>query len=409
MLIIVASLMLPFFAHASNTVGTINVGSVYGWGEKAGWLNFGTPNSSVVITDSRLTGYFWSDAFGWVNLAPNLGGVFNNNNGVLSGAAWAEGLGYIDFTGIVINSVGRFTGTSGTAGSLFGRITFDCDNCSVTTDYRPANVRPSPVSGGGGGGGGGGFIPAPNPGLLNTNNSNVNTNTNVAVNTNVSANTNSGTPVASAPIPAPVAVITLKPPATKLAKTLKLGDKSNDVKALQKFLNSNLYIIVKTGTGSPGKESNLFGAATKAALIKFQTKYNLLAEKGFVGPKTRQFINDITNPPKLAIPTPAKPAVPVAVIVPSVANLKPPAVALKKTINPGASSSDIQLLQKFLNANGYVIAKSGAGSLGKETTLFGSGSKAALIKFQTDFKLLSEKGYVGPKTRAFINGLSTNK
>lgn len=57
---------------------------------------------------------------------------------------------------------------------LVGTLTFDCDNCSVVTDYRPQNFRtvipPSSSGGGGGSSGGGGIItqppipsPAPSP------------------------------------------------------------------------------------------------------------------------------------------------------------------------------------------------------------------------------------------------------
>jgi peptidoglycan hydrolase-like protein with peptidoglycan-binding domain len=60
-------------------------------------------------------------------------------------------------------------------------------------------------------------------------------------------------------------------------------------------------------------------------------------------------------------------------------------------------------MQKFLNASGFVIAKTGAGSPGKETTYFGSATKAALIKFQKAKKISPASGFFGPMTRAVAN------
>jgi hypothetical protein len=48
----------------------------------------------------------------------------------------------------------------------------------------------------------------------------------------------------------------------------------------------------------------------------------------------------------------------------------------------GYKGTDVARLQAFLNANGFIVNKSGAGSIGHETTVFGSATKNALIKFQ---------------------------
>ena len=65
-----------------------------------------------------------------------------------------------------------------------------------------------------------------------------------------------------------------------------------DVKALQKFLNTNGFIIAKAGPGSLGKETATFGAATRGALINFQRSVGISAS-GFLGPVTRDYINSI--------------------------------------------------------------------------------------------------------------------
>ena len=59
-------------------------------------------------------------------------------------------------------------------------------------------------------------------------------------------------------------------------------------------------------------------------------------------------------------------------------------------------------LQKFLNATGYTIALSGAGSKGNEINIFGSRTTQALMKFQKDNGMTAD-GVVGPKVRDFLN------
>jgi peptidoglycan hydrolase-like protein with peptidoglycan-binding domain len=63
--------------------------------------------------------------------------------------------------------------------------------------------------------------------------------------------------------------------------------------------------------------------------------------------------------------------------------------------------TDILHLQQFLNTHGFVIAASGAGSPGQETTMFGLLTYKALIKFQTSVGLPAT-GYFGPMTRKVI-------
>ena len=60
-------------------------------------------------------------------------------------------------------------------------------------------------------------------------------------------------------------------------------------------------------------------------------------------------------------------------------------------------SSDVKLLQIYLNNHGYTVSSSGAGSLGNEINNFGSLTKKAVIKFQKDHNLTAD-GVVGPKT-----------
>jgi peptidoglycan hydrolase-like protein with peptidoglycan-binding domain len=77
---------------------------------------------------------------------------------------------------------------------------------------------------------------------------------------------------------------------------------------------------------------------------------------------------------------------------------------LAADLSVGTNSSDVLLLQQFLNSSGYVIASSGAGSPGQETATFGGLTKAAVMRFQRAYSI-PQTGTVGPLTRARINSL----
>ena len=71
---------------------------------------------------------------------------------------------------------------------------------------------------------------------------------------------------------------------------LKSGMVNDDVKRLQKFLNEQGYTITKTGPGSPGNETNMFGRLTREALIRFQKDQHITPAIGYFGPVTRGII-----------------------------------------------------------------------------------------------------------------------
>jgi peptidoglycan hydrolase-like protein with peptidoglycan-binding domain len=86
------------------------------------------------------------------------------------------------------------------------------------------------------------------------------------------------------------------------------------------------------------------------------------------------------------------------------------AQSFQRTLKAGMSGNDVKALQVFLNAQGFMIAKTGVGSPGHETHYFGPATKAALIKFQnanadTILKpqgLTEGTGFFGEGTRRFI-------
>ncbi|HWC57716.1 MAG TPA: carboxypeptidase regulatory-like domain-containing protein [Candidatus Paceibacterota bacterium] len=186
----VVLLFSPLHVSASSTLGTIdprNVGNFKALLENSsvsappGEINFGkfTTESSknITVSDTELRGFGWGEGIGWfvVNCADTTSGcssansnfkVANDGAGDLSGSAWGEQTGWINF-GPFLNPLvstvkitnGFFGGTLGSAGYAwsqnFGWIKFDCSspNSCVETDW---GVSGGGGSGGGGSGGGGG-------------------------------------------------------------------------------------------------------------------------------------------------------------------------------------------------------------------------------------------------------------
>ena len=68
----------------------------------------------------------------------------------------------------------------------------------------------------------------------------------------------------------------------------------------------------------------------------------------------------------------------------------------------GSQGQDVRALQIFLNAEGYVVATGGTGSVGQETNFFGSLTRAALARWQAAHGVVPAVGYYGPITRAAI-------
>lgn len=165
-LLVIALFLFAASAHAAT--GTIDATNKYAWGENIGWVNFGTSQGAVTVSDTELSGYAWGENIGWISLnCSNTGScatvnykISNTTEGALSGYAWSENAGWINFSPgfganpTISTSTGIFSGYAW--GENTGWISFNCSNTSscatvdfkVSTDWRP--------SGGGGGGGGGG-------------------------------------------------------------------------------------------------------------------------------------------------------------------------------------------------------------------------------------------------------------
>lgn len=88
--------------------------------------------------------------------------------------------------------------------------------------------------------------------------------------------------------------------AVAFPNNLKIGDHGEDVRNLQRVLNSlPETLLAESGPGAPGEETDYFGLLTKAAVVRFQEKYadeilapiGLAQGTGFVGTMTRKKLN----------------------------------------------------------------------------------------------------------------------
>lgn len=181
------------------------------------------------------------------------------------------------------------------------------------------------------------------------------------------------------------------PPSSRTATNDSLmlfGETNLQIVALQEFL-------IKTNTGSAAlylKRSGAtgyFGSITKAALIEYQKAMNL-SVTGMVDDATYAHIFatvSATSTSSTYSPTT------------STTTITTVAYVFTRDLEMGMKGEDVRALQQYLNTHGFVIAQSGDGSPGYETTYFGSLTRAALIRYQSSKGILPTAGYFGPKTR----------
>lgn len=73
-------------------------------------------------------------------------------------------------------------------------------------------------------------------------------------------------------------------------RDLELGMQDEDVRELQKFLNTRGFLVAESGDGSSGNETDYFGTFTRAALARFQAAQGIAPAAGYFGPITRGHI-----------------------------------------------------------------------------------------------------------------------
>lgn len=201
-------------------------------------------------------------------------------------------------------------------------------------------------SGGGGGGGGGGGYTAP----------------------------------VATPAPAPVATTTsaTTTPATA-SSTVSIASSTSLGQAVTPTPS-----IAQTTTSSGSVPKPVLAASQIAAIISLLQSFG--ADQSVIT-NVQASLN--------GLPTSGQSSTPSATMVAS--------VPFTKNLKVGSRSPDVQNLQAYLNTHGFVIAVSGPGSPGNETTRFGQATKKALKKFQQSVGIVPASGMFGASTRAYIN------
>ena len=142
---------------ALAAVGNIDATNKWAWGTNVGWVNFAPDNGGVTVYSDHLEGYAWGENIGWIRLGAHSGGgshtytnadqttygVNNDGTGNLSGYAWGTSVGWINFApvngGVTIDPVtGDFDGYAW--GENVGWIHFQNDSPAykVNTVWRGA-------------------------------------------------------------------------------------------------------------------------------------------------------------------------------------------------------------------------------------------------------------------------------
>ncbi len=167
------------------------------------------------------------------------------------------------------------------------------------------------------------------------------------------------------------------------SRDLFSGSSGDDVRQLEKFLNSNGFFVAASGPGSPGKEKNTFDSATKAALIKFQIANGIVPAVGYFGFITRAVIAGKSRTVSL----------PVAVTP-----------QIQRDLTVGSSGPDVVALQNVLVSKGYLSIPNGI-----YFGYFGTLTKEALARFQAAHAIFPAVGYYGAVTRAFVQTTSNTE
>jgi len=79
-----------------------------------------------------------------------------------------------------------------------------------------------------------------------------------------------------------------------------------------------------------------------------------------------------------------------------------------RTLSLGDDGSDVKCLQQYLNANGFLVAETGVGSPGFETTTYGSLTEAAVLRWQQANSIAGANGNFGPASRTAYQALEVS-
>ncbi len=78
-------------------------------------------------------------------------------------------------------------------------------------------------------------------------------------------------------------------------RNLAMGSSGADVLALQRFLNTMGYPVAVSGAGSPGNETQFYGALTARAVAKWQAGMSIFPASGNLDTTSRNYINTVLS------------------------------------------------------------------------------------------------------------------
>ncbi|MES2223908.1 MAG: GLUG motif-containing protein [Patescibacteria group bacterium] len=174
------------------------------------------------------------------------------------------------------------------------------------------------------------------------------------------------------------------------SQNLTVGTNGDDIKELQKFLNTHGFTVALTGPGSVGNETTMFGAGTKAALIKFQIANNITPAIGFFGPTTRNIISTLIGGKTTTT---------------SITSTSTHQLTVRD-LESGMSGDDVTKLQEFLIKQATGLEARSLADKGA-TGYFGSLTKKAVTEYQIKAGISPATGRFGPMTRAQIRSSGT--
>jgi uncharacterized repeat protein (TIGR01451 family) len=119
---------------ALAAAGNIDAINKWAWGTNMGWVNYAPDNGGVTVYSDHLEGYAWAENVGWIKLGTCTGGspcthanttntnygVNNDGTGNLSGYAWGTTVGWINFDPAGAEQVTMDPATGDFAGYAWG-------------------------------------------------------------------------------------------------------------------------------------------------------------------------------------------------------------------------------------------------------------------------------------------------
>lgn len=173
--------------------------------------------------------------------------------------------------------------------------------------------------------------------------------------------------------------------ATLPAGDVALGSTGATVIELQKYLIAKASGVASSRLAVAGA-TGYFGAVTESALIEYQKSVGITPATGYFGPATRAIVGN------LSLSSTALPVV-------------KSSTPLTRDLYKNLTGEDVRTLQKTLNRYGNIVAISGVGSPGNESTYFGPATEKAVIAFQIAHNIKPSVGYVGLITRTALLAL----